>query len=82
MLPNQDSPQTAGGELRYRPFAFQGFWENSLVATLKKQHGYATAIFGKMLNVMDRSVRSNAFVLSAFPVFIPSLSWEKDDFYI
>ena len=66
MLPNQDSPQTAGGELNTQTVCIphKGFWENSLIATLKKQHGYATAIFGKMLNVMDRSVRSNAFVFT------------------
>ena len=30
-----------------------GFWQHSLVATLKTKHGYATGLFGKVLNVMD-----------------------------
>eukprot|EP01052_Picozoa_sp_SAG31_P018211 SAG31_NODE_1281_length_9019_cov_4.758072_3_plen_273_part_00 len=30
-----------------------GFWDDSIVATLKKHHGYATALFGKVLNEMD-----------------------------
>jgi hypothetical protein len=29
------------------------FWEQSIVAQLKKHHGYATAMFGKVLNAMD-----------------------------
>jgi N-acetylglucosamine-6-sulfatase len=29
------------------------FWESSLPARLRRDHGYATALFGKVLNVMD-----------------------------
>jgi len=29
------------------------FWEHSLPARLRRDHGYATAMFGKVLNVMD-----------------------------
>eukprot|EP00937_MAST-01D_sp_MAST-1D-sp2_P005871 g5871.t1 len=30
-----------------------GFWERSLPARLRRDHGYATGMFGKVLNVMD-----------------------------
>jgi|EP01047_Picozoa_sp_COSAG01_P040723 hypothetical protein len=30
-----------------------GFWESSIVATLKKKGGFATGLFGKVLNAMD-----------------------------
>jgi hypothetical protein len=29
------------------------FWDSSLVSRLRRDHGYATGIFGKVLNIMD-----------------------------